>query len=280
MGVADIVPGVSGGTIALITGIYERLVEAISQVSIYLEELVKKRSIEEFKKDFTRIYLWFLLPLLIGIGSAFILLSRVIKFLLDAHTAMTYAFFFGLIIASVYFVAKKIKGFSIKTVLSSIIGFAFAFFLIGFGVMDQLGHSYAVLLFSGAIALCAMILPGISGSFILLLLDQYEYMMEVLHNFEISKIITFISGGAIGLLLFSRLLNYLLKNHKSATMAFLSGLMLGALRLPYEKIAGNLKTTIFPIIIVGVIGFALVILLECVFERNTRKKPYLEDVKS
>lgn len=279
MGVADIVPGVSGGTIALITGIYERLVEAISQVSIYLEELVKKRSIEEFKRDFTRIYLGFLLPLLIGIGFAFILLSRVIKFLLDAHTAMTYAFFFGLIIASVYFVAKTIKGFNIKTVLFSIIGFAFAFFLIGFGVIDQLGHSYAVLLFSGAIALCAMILPGISGSFILLLLGQYEYMMDVLHNFEILKIFTFLSGGAIGLLLFSRLLNYLLKNHKSAIMAFLSGLMLGALRLPYEKIAENLKTTIFPIIIVGVIGFALVIFLECVFERNARKKTPPEDVK-
>ena len=271
MGVADIVPGVSGGTIALITGIYERLVEAISQVSIYLEELVKKRSIEEFKRDFTRIYLWFLLPLLIGIGFAFILLSRVIKFLLDAHTAMTYAFFFGLIIASVYFVAKTIKELSIKTVLSSIIGFAFAFFLIGFGIMDQLGHSYAVLLFSGAIALCAMILPGISGSFILLLLGQYEYMMEVLHNFEISRILTFLSGGAIGLLLFSRLLNYLLRNHKPATMAFLSGLMLGALRLPYNKITENIKTTIFPIIIVGVIGFAIVIFLEYIFERNTRK---------
>ncbi|TKJ17099.1 DUF368 domain-containing protein [Candidatus Woesearchaeota archaeon B3_Woes] len=265
MGIADIIPGVSGGTIALITGIYSKLIDTVSKISDFVLSLIKLDK-KNIKKNFKKIDFWFILPLIIGIALAFLILSGVITFMLKSYTASTYSFFFGLILASSYFVYKKIKKINTKTITFFVIGLIFAFFFVDLGVTDKIGHSYSTLFFSGALAICAMILPGISGAFILLLLGQYEYVLNIIHNLEILKIIIFIIGAGTGLLLFSKLLNYLLKKHKSPTMAFLTGLMLGSLRLPYQNITQNL-TSPLPSIIIVLIGFFLVIILESSFNK-------------
>ena len=268
MGIADIIPGVSGGTIALITGIYTKFIDTISKISDFVLSLMKIDT-KNTKKNFKKIDLLFFIPLICGIGLAFLIFSRIIKFMLDNHTATIYSFFFGLILASSYFVYKKIKKINTQTIISFIIGLVFAFFLIGLDVMNMLGHSNLILFFSGALAICAMILPGISGAFILLFLGQYEYLLSILHNFEILKIFIFIMGAGTGLLLFSKLLNYLLKKYKSITMAFLTGLMLGSLRLPYQNIIKNFNS-LTTIIITIFIGFFLVIIVENAFNKFSK----------
>ena len=130
-------------------------------------------------------------------------------------------------------------------------------------------HSLIIIFFSGMIAICAMILPGVSGSFLLLLLGQYEYMLTALHEFHFAEIITFVVGALIGILGFSKILNYLLKNHEHVTMAFLIGVMLGSLKVPAVEIinsAGLNFSGLFPCLIVAVIGFALIIILETRFD--------------
>jgi len=264
MGTADTIPGVSGGTMALITGIYERLVHSISKISFrFLEPLFKGDL-----KSFTRlareeIDFELFIPLLTGIGMAVLTVSRLISFMITYYAAYTYAFFLGLILASAYLVFNRIDGFSLKNLISSIIGFIFAFLFVGLNPI-QANHTLPVIFISGMIAICAMILPGISGAFMLLLLNQYEYMLGALTRFSIPDIITFITGAAIGILSFSRLLDYLLKNHEATTMAFLVGLMIGTLRLPYSKIS-IIDNSLILVIISAIIGFVLVILIESRF---------------
>jgi len=218
MGTADIVPGVSGGTIALITGIYERLVHAISSVDL--------RFISHFiKRDFD--------------GA-------------QNFEASTYAFFFGLILASAVLLYPKIEGLSIKILLFSVAGFLVATL--------QIGHSLPIIFLSGMIAICAMILPGISGAFILLLLNQYEYMLSVLKDLQFLEIFIFIIGALIGILAFSRVLDRVLRKYKSFTLAFLIGLMLGTLRLLYENIESSIDS-IWPVVISGLLGFFIILVL-------------------
>jgi putative membrane protein len=186
--------------------------------------------------------------------------------MLTVYTATTYAFFFGLILASAIFVYNHVDELNFKNISFLLIGLVFAIVFVGLNPI-QTNHSLLVTFFSGMVAICAMILPGISGAFILLLLNQYEYMLASLNNMELSVIITFIIGAIIGILSFSRLLNYLLEHHKSVTMAFLVGLMIGTLRLPYSKIVTTMGDNILAVIIAGVIGFFLVIILEKQFEK-------------
>ncbi|MGB9845529.1 DUF368 domain-containing protein [Methanothermobacter tenebrarum] len=263
MGTADTIPGVSGGTMALITGIYERLVHAISKIRFrFLKPLLRadfKSSIKLAKEE---IDFELFIPLLLGIGTAILTISRIISFLITYYMAYTYSFFLGLILASAYLVFNRIDGFSLKNLISAIIGFLFAFFFVGLNPI-QANHSLPIIFMSGAIAICAMILPGISGAFMLLLLNQYEYMLKALAKFSIPDIITFIGGAAIGILSFSKFLDYLLKNHEAVTMAFLVGLMIGTLRLPYSKmsIIQSTPSLIFAVII-AIIGFFIVFLIE------------------
>ena len=271
MGLADIIPGVSGGTIALITGIYDKLVFSISEINLnFILDFVRKDT-RNMKKNLRRIDLWFFIPLGIGIGTAFLVFSGMIGYMLDSHTAITYSFFFGLILASSFFVYRKIKELSILTIVSSIVGFLFAFVLIGIGVIGMMGHSLFIIFLSGVIAICAMILPGISGAFLLLFLGQYKYLLNALHNIEITKIITFLIGAGIGILMFSRILNYLLRKYRAPTMAFLTGLMLGSLRLPFKEIVGASGSSVF-ISIAGLIGFLIVIVLENSFNKRKKNK--------
>ncbi|MDI9624473.1 MAG: DUF368 domain-containing protein [Methanothermobacter sp.] len=263
MGTADTIPGVSGGTMALITGIYERLVHAISKIRFrFLKPLLKAEFESSIKLAKKEIDFELFIPLLLGIGTAILTISRIISFLITHYVAYTYSFFLGLILASAYLVFNRIDGFSLKNLISAIMGFLFAFFFVGLNPI-QANHSLPIIFISGAIAICAMILPGISGAFMLLLLNQYEYMLRALAKFSIPDIITFIGGAAIGIISFSRFLDYLLRNHEAVTMAFLVGLMIGTLRLPYSKmsIIQSTPSLIFAVII-AIIGFFIVFLIE------------------
>jgi putative membrane protein len=259
MGTADIVPGVSGGTIALITGIYERLVHAISSVDLRFISHFIKRDFDGAKKSIRNIDFQLFIPLLIGIGLAIILMSRVMDYFLHNFEASTYAFFFGLILASAVLLYRKVEGFSVKIMLFSITGFLVGFFFTGLATL-QIGHSLPIIFVSGMIAICAMILPGISGAFILLLLNQYEYMLSVLKDFQFLEIFIFIIGALIGILAFSRVLDRVLRKYKSYTLAFLIGLMLGALRLLYENIESSIDS-IWPVVISGLLGFFIILVL-------------------
>lgn len=262
MGTADIMPGVSGGTIALITGIYERLVHSISKINFqFLKPLLKGRFRESWDILLEEVDFQLFIPLLMGIGLAILTLSRLMSYLLTNYDAYTYAFFSGLIIASTYIVYSEIDGFSFKNLSFGIIGFVFAFIFVGLNPI-QANHTLPIIFFSGMLAICAMILPGISGAFILLLINQYEYMINALNSFSITEIITFILGAFIGIMTFSRLLDYLLRHYEHLTMSFLVGLMLGTLRLPYQKIAVTDTSSIIVSVVLGVIAFGIVFIME------------------
>ena len=268
MGSADIVPGVSGGTIALITGIYERLIYSISKINFkFIKPLVKL----DFKGFWTELLdeidFAFFIPLGLGIAIAMLTIAKVVTYCMDVYTALTYSFFLGLIIASAVVLFKKIPKLEIKHVAFAVLGLILAYIFVSLNPIAT-NHSLPVIFISGMIAICAMILPGISGSFLLLLLGQYEYMLTALHELHIIEIIVFLIGAVIGILGFSKILNYLLKNHDEVTMAFLIGVMLGTLKIPASQVASNVTFDIaglLPCIIVAVIAFALIIILETRF---------------
>ncbi|MAZ47180.1 MAG: DUF368 domain-containing protein [Halobacteriovoraceae bacterium] len=231
MGMADIVPGVSGGTIALVTGIYDELVSSIAKINkTAVDLLIQKR----FKDLLDHINISFLIPLGVGILTAIILMSRIMHFLMNEHAIYTWSFFFGLILASVVYVAKHIPNLKkpinlVALGVGSITGYL-AVSLIPVNTPE----THLMLFLSGAIAICAMILPGISGSFILLILGKYMSITSALKNpfvgDNITAIIVFSSGCLLGLLSFSKMLNFLLKNYYGLTMSLLTGFMIGSLK--------------------------------------------------
>ena len=269
MGSADIVPGVSGGTIALITGIYGHLVEAISNIKFgFIKPLLKGDGRGCINSILEEVDFKFFIPLILGIGIAFLTLAKVVTYCMDVHTALTYSFFLGLIIASAVILFKKLNEINLVNIIFAVIGAVLTYIFVSLNPMAA-NHSLIVLFFSGMIAICAMILPGVSGSFLLLLLGQYEYMLTALHEFHFAEIITFVVGALIGILGFSKILNYLLKNHENVTMAFLIGVMLGSLKVPAVEIiesTGLNFSGLFPCLIIAVIGFALIIILETKFD--------------
>ncbi len=268
MGSADIVPGVSGGTIALITGIYERLIYAISSIRFSFLKPLLKANFSDFKeKLFEEIDFELFIPLILGIGIAFITLAKVISYLLDTQTAYTFSFFLGLILASAYILYTKLENFNFKLIIISLIGIILSYIFVGLNPIAT-NHSLIVIFISGLIAICAMILPGISGSFLLLLLGQYQYMLNALNSRNLVEIFVFGIGAVIGILGFSKLLNYLLERYESSTMAFLIGIMLGTLRLPVMKISATIQGSWIPCIILALIAFALIIVLEKKFKKE------------
>lgn len=269
MGSADIVPGVSGGTIALITGIYGHLVEAISKISFGFVKPLFKGDLKGFWRALLdEIDFKFFIPLVLGIGIAFLTLAKVVTFCMENFTSFTYSFFLGLIIASAVILFRKLNSINLKNLIFAIIGMVLTYVFVSLNPIAA-NHSIIVIFISGMIAICAMILPGISGSFLLLLLGQYEYMLNALHELHFSEIIVFVVGALIGILGFSRILNFLLKNHEEITMAFLIGVMLGSLRVPGVEIINSVSFNfagLFPCLIIAVIGFALIIILETRFD--------------
>lgn len=269
MGSADIVPGVSGGTIALITGIYGHLVEAISNIRFgFIKPLIHGDLKGFWNTLLDEIDFKFFIPLILGIGVAFLTLAKVVTYCMDNHTALTFSFFLGLIIASAVILFRKIDKINVKHVIFAVIGLILTYIFVSLNPIAG-EHSLIVIFISGMIAICAMILPGISGSFLLLLLGQYEYMLNALHQLHFSDIIAFVVGALIGILGFSKILNFLLKNYEEITMAFLIGVMLGSLKVPAVEIVNSVSMNfagLLPCIIVAVIGFGLIIILETRFD--------------
>ena len=234
MGAADVVPGVSGGTIAFITGIYEELIDSIKSVNITAIKLLCKFDIKGFWKHINGN---FLLPVLTGIGIAVISLANLMTMLLENYPIPVWSFFFGLIIASSLLVSKEIKKWTIGAVVSLIAGIAIAF-LITTATPSSTPDQWWFIIISGAVAICAMILPGISGSFILLLMGKYAYIMDAVGTFNISVLWQFALGALIGIISFSHVLSWLLKKFHTITISLLTGFMIGSLNKvwPWKEI--------------------------------------------
>ncbi|WBA19620.1 DUF368 domain-containing protein [Salinivibrio kushneri] len=227
MGAADVVPGVSGGTIAFITGIYTQLLESIRRITPRLFTLWRK---EGFKAVWHHINGTFLCVLLAGILTSIASLAKGISWMLTHHPIPLWSFFFGLIIASALHIAKQLPAPRIrpKTVLAALLGIGFAYWITIANPL-QLTASPLTVFLAGAIAICAMILPGISGSFILLLLGMYSPILDAVHQTQFGLLGLFAVGAVTGLLTFSHLLSWLLRRYYALTLAFLTGLMLGTL---------------------------------------------------
>ncbi|OOE33189.1 DUF368 domain-containing protein [Salinivibrio kushneri] len=227
MGAADVVPGVSGGTIAFITGIYTQLLESIRRITPRLFTLWHK---EGFKAVWHHINGTFLCVLLAGILTSIASLAKGISWMLTHHPIPLWSFFFGLIIASALHIAKQLPAPRIrpKTVLAALLGIGFAYWITIANPL-QLTASPLTVFLAGAIAICAMILPGISGSFILLLLGMYSPILDAVHQTQFGLLGLFAVGAVTGLLTFSHLLSWLLRRYYALTLAFLTGLMLGTL---------------------------------------------------
>ncbi len=225
MGAADVIPGVSGGTIAFITGIYETLITSLKSIDKRaLTRLVRF----EYRAFWRGINGGFLTSLLLGIVFSIVTLSKVILYLLEHHTLLLLSFFFGLIIASAIVVVRRVNAHTAGGFAACITGAVLAFLITNLSPVETPENILFVFL-SGAIAICAMILPGISGSFILLLLGKYTFILTAVKDLNIIVIIAFVTGCAAGLLGFVRLLSKLLRRHHDYTMMTLSGIMIGSL---------------------------------------------------
>ena len=225
MGAADAVPGVSGGTIAFISGIYEELITTISNIDLSLFKTLFKKGVVSF---WTALNGNFLLALLLGIVVSFVSFMRLAKYLLENHPILIWSFFFGLIVASIYFVGKQIKQWNVSVIVALLTGAVIAFYVSQLPSLATNENSW-FLFIAGAIAICAMILPGISGSFILIILGAYKTLSDALHDFDFKKISIFAVGAIIGLLSFSHALKWLFKHYHNITLAILTGFIFGSL---------------------------------------------------
>ena len=225
MGAADVVPGVSGGTIAFIVGIYDELINSIKSINGKSLKLLFTGQLSAFWKMINGSFLF---SILLGIGISVFSLAKIITWLLVEHPILVWSFFFGLVLASTWFVAKDIKGWNWKTVLGFVIGVVVAFYITVATPAETPSYLWFIFV-CGAIAICAMILPGISGSFILVLLGKYFFIMDAVKTLDLVVIAVFGAGAVIGITSFSRVLSYALKHVRNITLAVLSGFMLGSL---------------------------------------------------
>lgn len=233
MGAADVVPGVSGGTIAFIVGIYDELIDSIKSIN---GESLKLFFTGKWGAFWKMINGNFLVSLVLGIAISVFSLAKVITWLLTDHPIMVWSFFFGLVLASTWFVGKDIKEWNKKTIPAFIIGAAVAYYITVATPAETPTNLFFIFL-CGAIAICAMILPGISGSFILVLLGKYFYIMEAVKTLDVVVLLVFLVGACIGITSFSRILSYALKHFRNITLAVLTGFMLGSLNKvwPWKK---------------------------------------------
>ena len=235
MGSADIIPGVSGGTMALILGIYERLLSAIRSFDrAWLDDVLSLR----VKTAFARTDLPFLVPLALGIACAILFFTRVIPLpaLIVSHPELIYGLFFGLIVASIFILMREVDQYGVKEVVIAVSGA-----LIGFAVVNLVPVETPTALWfiflCGFVAISAMLLPGISGSFILLILGKYAYIIDALGNFDLVVIVTFSAGALTGLVVFSRAIGWLLEHYHQATLLLIKGILIGSLWIiwPFQE---------------------------------------------
>lgn len=225
MGAADVVPGVSGGTIAFITGIYEELINSIKSINL---NAIKLFFTGKFKEFWAAINGTFLLSVFLGVGISVFSLAKGLEYLLTHYPILVWSFFFGLIVASAIYVSRSIKNWNFGTILSGIIGIAIAYSITVISPAEA-NTSYLFVFVSGMIAICAMILPGISGSFILVLLGMYKFILGAVGDMNLAVILTFLVGAAIGIIAFSNVLSWLLRKYHNLTIALLAGFMVGSL---------------------------------------------------
>ena len=226
MGTSDVVPGVSGGTMAFILGIYEELIDAIRSFDLKSIQLLLTLRLRDL---LDRISWKFLLALGIGILTAIFTLARTLSWLLHNRPVLIWSFFLGLILASAFSVSRRVERWRLSTWLGLSGGMVGTYILVGLVPVSTPDGSWFLFL-SGAIAICAMILPGISGAFILVLLGKYQFVLEAVNNRDFLVLATVAAGAVVGIAAFSRLLGWLLRNHHDLMVAVLTGLMLGSLR--------------------------------------------------
>ncbi|MFP4117207.1 MAG: DUF368 domain-containing protein [Candidatus Aenigmatarchaeota archaeon] len=249
MGVAQIIPGVSAGTMALVTNIYERFIGAVDSLNPFTD---KETDLE------------FLVTIGLGMAASFLLLSRIILRAMELYESALFAFFFGLIAAAAVTTYMKTERLDMKTVGLGIVGFVLTFYV---GGLEPLGsyHALPLLFVAGFLAICAMLLPGVSGSFVMLLLGQYEYMLNALKEFLVfwKEIGAVVAGMMLAFLTFPKAVDRLFEWDRCATLTFLTGLVVGALRAPFRRI--TVKSSVLgnvPIIAAGTAGALVVLYLE------------------
>ena len=287
MGAADVVPGVSGGTIAFIVGIYEELIDSIKSINLTSLKMLCSLKFSRFWKAVNGN---FLLAILSGIGLSVFSLAKLITYLLVQEPVLVWSFCFGLVLASIWFVSREVAQWNAKTVIAFAAG-AVAAYAITITTPAETSNDLWFIFLCGAIAICAMILPGISGSFILVLLGKYFFIMDAVKSLRISVLLVFSGGSVIGISLFSRALSYALHRFHDITIAILSGFMLGSLNKvwPWKETIETyidrhgvakplIETNILPdrqlweAIGLAFAGFAIVYLLERLSLKNKKEK--------
>lgn len=281
MGAADVVPGVSGGTIAFISGIYEELITSINNIEPSLFKVWKNEGIKVF---WQRLNGNFLVALFLGIAISVVSLAKFISWLLVNEPILLWSFFFGLVVASIFFVGKAIEKWNLATLLVLLIGAIMAYYITILPPTEN-SESLPFLFLSGALAICAMILPGISGAFILVLLGSYKTILDAVHERNVQIIATVGLGAIFGLLSFAKLLKWMFNHYKNITLALLTGFILGSLnkiwpwkevletRMFGDKIITVKERNISPFgfdgdpqvtyaLIAAIIGFSLIFILE------------------
>lgn len=234
MGAADIVPGVSGGTIAFITGIYDTLLASIRAVDLaFLRKVLRL----DIAGAWHHVNGGFLLALVLGIATSIVTLARLIEWLLHTHPVLLWAFFFGLILASALVLLREVRRWTAPRLLCLLAGTAIALF-IALSPVVHLEAGLAGVFLAGFLAICAMILPGISGSFILVLLGMYSTVLAAVNSLDIVLLLVLMAGAVSGLLCFSRLLHWLLQRFHQSTMALLTGFLFGSLAVvwPWKRV--------------------------------------------
>lgn len=234
MGAANVIPGVSGGTIALITGIFERLINSIKSFNLKAIRLLLKGRVRAFM-EYTDLY--FLLAVFFGVVIAVVSLARIFDFLFTHYPVYIWAYFFGLVLASVYFVGKTVEKWSAPAIVSFIVGTAIAIVI---SVLDPAieNRSFLYLVLCGVAAICSMILPGLSGSFILFIMGNYKLVaIDAINQRDMSVIVPVFIGAVVGLIAFSHLLSWVLKRFRDQTIALLTGFILGSVAIlwPWQR---------------------------------------------
>lgn len=225
MGAANVIPGVSGGTVAFITGIYERLINALKHIDL---EAIKLFFSGRFREFAQRVDFKFLVVLFLGVFVSILSLAKLLEIAFDEYETLTLSFFFGLILSSVLAVSRQISRVSLNVIIFFVIGSAIAI-AIAFLPPAQPNDSFLYLILCGVVAVCSMILPGLSGSYILLLMGNYLLVLKAISAFDIKIIAPIAIGCVIGLAVLSRLLSYLFRKFKDVTVAILSGFVAGSL---------------------------------------------------
>lgn len=283
MGAADVVPGVSGGTIAFISGIYEELLGSISSVNLKAVQILRKEGLKSF---WNAINGNFLAALLVGIFISVISLAKLISWTLENEPILVWSFFFGLVLASIIYVGKQITEWNYLVFLVLIIGIGIAYYVTTLEPIITENSSLLFIFIAGAIAICAMILPGISGAFILVLLGAYKPVLNAIHEKDIKLLAVLVLGAVVGLLTFSKILKWLFVRYRNLTLAILTGFIIGSLNkiwpwkevvswrinshgdpVPFneESILPNAFSgdpQLFMAILLAAIGFSMIIVLE------------------